>query len=40
MARFGLKDGWIVTLSQTDEYTVPEGIVRVVPFHGEESWLS
>ena len=34
MARFGLKEGWIVTLSQTDSYKVPEGTVRVVPFHG------
>lgn len=34
MARFGLKEGWTVTLDQTDTYTVPEGTVRVVPFHG------
>ena len=36
MSRFGLKEGWIVTLSQTDAYKVPEGTVRVVPFHGFE----
>ena len=36
MARFGLKEGWIVTLDQTDVYKVPEGTVRVVPFHGFE----
>ena len=33
MARFGLREGWIVTLDQTDAYEVPEGTVRVVPFH-------
>jgi hypothetical protein len=36
MSRFGLKEGWIVTLSQTDAYKVPEGTVRVVQFHGFE----
>lgn len=36
MARFGLKEGWIVTFSQTDAYKVPEGTVRVVPFHDFE----
>ena len=33
MARFGLREGWIVTLDQTDVYEIPEGTVRVVPFH-------
>lgn len=32
MARFGLKEGWIVTLGQREEYAVEEGLVRVVPF--------
>ena len=36
MARFGLKEGWIVTFSQTDAYKLPEGTVRVVPFHDFE----
>lgn len=36
MARFGLREGWIVTLGQTDVYEVPEGTVRVVPFHDFE----
>lgn len=36
MARFGLREGWIVTLGQTDVYQVPEGTVRVVPFHDFE----
>lgn len=36
MARFGLREGWIVTLDQTDAYEVPEGTVRVVPFHAFE----
>ena len=36
MARFGLREGWIVTLGQTDVYKVPEGTVRVVPFHDFE----
>ena len=32
MSRFGLAEGWIVTLGQTDEFKVPEGTVHVVPF--------
>lgn len=32
MSRFGLSKGWIVTLDQTDEFKIPEGIVHVVPF--------
>ena len=32
MSRFGLSEGWIVTLDQSDEYTVPEGAIHVVPF--------
>lgn len=33
MARFELDEGWIVTLGQSDVYQVPEGTVRIVPFH-------
>lgn len=36
MARFGLREGWIVTLEQTDVYNVPEGVVHVVPFQDFE----
>jgi hypothetical protein len=32
MSRFGLREGWIVTLGQTDSYEVSEGLVKVVPF--------
>ena len=32
MSRFGLSEGWVVTLDQSDEYTVPEGAIHVVPF--------
>ena len=32
MARFGLSEGWIVTLEQSDSFAVPEGTVKVVPF--------
>ncbi len=35
-ARCGRREGWIVTLGQTDVYDVPEGTVRVVPFHAFE----
>ncbi len=32
MSRFGLKEGWIVTLEQNDSFNVAEGMVHVVPF--------
>ena len=32
MSRFELSEGWVVTLDQSDEYTVPEGAIHVVPF--------
>lgn len=33
MASLGRRDGWIVTLAENDELSVPEGTVHIVPFH-------
>ena len=32
MSRFGLKEGWIITLEQADSFNVAEGVIHVVPF--------
>lgn len=36
MSALGRRRGWIVTLDEEDELKVPEGTIRIVPFHAFE----